>query len=552
VPSLPGLIAPDGTVWLPGRWPPLDGDTPPAAVARQPPTFPDAQDLAEGSGTRSFTAVATNANDWLVVEYECEQSGATSAATPSGGGLTYNVPSGGDTGQVGANDGRVIYWTAQDTAGHASLTVQIAPAGSLLYRARLTVVRGSDGVGNSAATTGGTNAQTVSLGRQQDDSAVFMAVVDWSAGSITGLTWTPGGSTTASQIGTGATYMFGRWDDSGAAGTATTGLSSPAHTTPSIVVLEMLGTTATGGPATRTAADTAAATDTATRLVGLARTAADTAAATDAAPRTASFARTVADTAAATDAAVGVGGGNNRTASDTASATDTATRTLGLAGRTASDTAAATDAASRAAPKTRTTADTASATDAATRTWTAARTTADTAAASDTATRAATKTRTAADTAAATDTASRTAPRARTAADTASASDTTAGSSAGNLQRTAADTAAATDAATRSAITRARAAADAATASDTATRTAPHARVATDTAAATDAAVGAVNQSFTRTAADAATTTDVAAGSVSSFTVGQLTATMAAAATMTAAVAPTSTLGASISRGGPS
>src|SRR3546814_7881696 len=58
------------------------------------------------------------------------------------------------------------------------------------------------------------------------NSAMFMTVGDWSAGNVGTPVWTPGGATTASQRQTSvATYIFGRWNDSGSTATASHGIS---------------------------------------------------------------------------------------------------------------------------------------------------------------------------------------------------------------------------------------------------------------------------------------------------------------------------------------
>jgi murein DD-endopeptidase MepM/ murein hydrolase activator NlpD len=200
------------------------------------PSFPDSANLTEGSGARGFSAVTTQAGDYLVVEAVVENGlDPDSDITPSGGGLTY-TPQNDVSGDF--DDVRVYQWTALDSTG-GSRTVTLTPTGTLDYYGRLTVVRGSDGPAN---TTSSSTGQTVSASWTDKKSTMFMTVGDWSAGSVGSPTWIPSGSTTASQQGSGATYIFGRLDSTGAAGTATHGISSPSYTTPSIAILEMLGT----------------------------------------------------------------------------------------------------------------------------------------------------------------------------------------------------------------------------------------------------------------------------------------------------------------------
>jgi len=199
------------------------------------PTFPDAKDLVEGTGTRAFAAVTTTAADWLVVEIMTEQNTGGETFPPSGGGLTYTLQN--DAG-VGGGDCRHLHYTAPDVAG-GSRTVTITPnSGTRLYRARLTVVRGSDGPGTGKGTS--VSAQTVNVTRQRNNSALFMTVGDFAAGAIGTPVWIPEGLTVASQQGSGATYLFGRLDDADTADAALSGISTPSYATPSVAVLEML------------------------------------------------------------------------------------------------------------------------------------------------------------------------------------------------------------------------------------------------------------------------------------------------------------------------
>jgi epidermal growth factor receptor substrate 15 len=494
----------------------------------------------------------------LVVLEVTYGSGATPTTISQASGATMTLAS-----DLSDTSIRTATYTRFFVTGDTAPTFTLSTARS--WATKTTAFRGVDTVhrfgpnDNDFQQTAQASSTSYASGSLTPDEDLAMAVLVWggkiAAGGTQTITvasgWTDTGA--INQCNIAATTNV--WCDIQYQALGTAAATSESVTIGTAAVgqgtILALNPAPAGGALSRTAADTASATDTATRSVAEARTAADTASASDSAPRIASFARSASDTASATDTAVGVGGGNSRTASDAASATDTASRTLGLATRTTADTASALDTVTRTAPKTRTTADTASASDTATRTWAAARTATETASATDAGARLVAFARSASDTATAADAATRTAPRIRTASDTASATDTAAGSTSGNLQRTATDTTQATDTATRSAITWARSTADTAQAVDAATRTAPRTRIVSDTAAAADVAVGVVNHSFTRTAADTANAADTASGTVVAFTVGQLTATLAALTTLTAADAPTATLTATATRGGP-
>lgn len=210
------------------------------------PTFPASQNLVEGTGNRSFSSVTTSAGDYLVVEVVGEDA-ALANVTPSHASLTFTKQN--DVGT--ASHCRVQHWTAPDAAGGTRVVDMTASTAGRNWRARVTVVRGSTGPGTGKATSGTT--QTVSVTREGANSAMFYAIGDWNTGAVGTPAWTPGGSTTASQQGSAATYIFGRWDDSGSTATASHGISSPSYGAPAIAVLEMKGT-AGGTDATATPA----------------------------------------------------------------------------------------------------------------------------------------------------------------------------------------------------------------------------------------------------------------------------------------------------------
>jgi hypothetical protein len=200
-----------------------------------------ATELAGGSGTRAFAALPTVPGDFIVVSLAEENDDPTTAnsnMTASCSG-SLAVPLKTDTGteNPGAHT-RIMFWTIADATG-GSRTVTITPADSLQrYHARACVVRNASAVGNASNLR---TAQSMSFARSADNSLLYMAVGDWAAGSVGSPVWVPGGTTIAAELQAGvATYIFGRWDDSGTTGTATTGISSPSYTTPSVAVLEML------------------------------------------------------------------------------------------------------------------------------------------------------------------------------------------------------------------------------------------------------------------------------------------------------------------------
>jgi hypothetical protein len=197
------------------------------------PTFGTTQNLAEGTGNRTLTAVTLAAGDYVVVQVIGED-GALANVTPSHASLTFTKwADGGASG-----DTRVQIWVAPDAAGGSRAILCTASIAGRNYRVLATPVSGSGGPVTGAASITG---QTVSYTRTGANSAMFMNVGDWSTGAVGSPAWTPGGATILSQQGAAATYIFGRWDDAGGTGTASHGITSPAYTTPAVAVVEMLG-----------------------------------------------------------------------------------------------------------------------------------------------------------------------------------------------------------------------------------------------------------------------------------------------------------------------
>lgn len=200
------------------------------------PTAAATLHLVEGTGTRSFTAQATNANDWLAcaVLVQDDNAGTFPVSETTLGTFAIQL----DTGTGAGARGRIL-WTVMNDAAGGTRTVTITPSvGTRSYRGWLTVVRGSRGPG---AVAGIKTAQLITLARMGYASMILTALMDWSTGAVGTLQWVPGGATIASQQGTNATYIVGRWDNSGPQGSASTGSVGTAYVTPAVAALEMLG-----------------------------------------------------------------------------------------------------------------------------------------------------------------------------------------------------------------------------------------------------------------------------------------------------------------------
>lgn len=242
----------------------------------------------------------------------------------------------------------------------------------------------------------------------------------------------------------------------------------------------------TGAALSRSASDSAPATDTTSASVVLARPVSDTAAAVDTTAQTTARSRSTSDSAPATDT-VGRASTRSRAQSDSAPATDVTVRSALPLARAVSDTGAGTDVDARST----------------------------------------TRSRAQSDTGAGTDATSRALVESRGLTDSAPATDTTSTSGAGGTSRSCSDTAAATDSVARTA-THPRALTDAAAGTDTDARSKAASRVLSDAAAATDVDARATTRS--RSTSDSAPATDAEVGQLSR---GRATADTAAASDTT-------------------
>lgn len=213
--------------------PPSGGRTPPVQISRQT--------LAYGTGTRAFAStITTTAGDWLVVGVVAEANNATFPPTTTGVTFAQQATAPGGDGQ----NARVVYYTGREdpVTGGGTRTVTVTPSnGTHGWGAEVRQYRGSDGPGAAQAA----NSASISLTRTQDDSDVVAAVGDWGTVAPGTPTWIPAGVAGDSTVsGANVTGAFGRDADTDAAGASTYGTSAPAWSRPSVVALEVLGTTA--------------------------------------------------------------------------------------------------------------------------------------------------------------------------------------------------------------------------------------------------------------------------------------------------------------------
>lgn len=205
------------------------------------------------SATKTLT-VTTQAGDRIVVGGGSEDSPAT-LNTPTGNSLTYTLAQ----SIVVANYCATYAWTATDAAGGTnwSLAVTGNIPGGQFWGITAYVFRDSDGFGASAKTNVTTGAPSLALTTGQADSAIVCVNADWNTVDGASRTWrTINGITPTAGNGLEKNYFRDAvryaaynayWDNAGAAGSKTTGLSAPSGQAYGIIAVEVLGT-AGGAP----------------------------------------------------------------------------------------------------------------------------------------------------------------------------------------------------------------------------------------------------------------------------------------------------------------
>jgi hypothetical protein len=224
------------------------------------PTFIQEAETAWNSTTtpKTTASFAVQTGDVLVaIGVIADSNGVDDNLTVSGGSLTWTVPTNGRV-KVNQYTGVVIY-TATATSS-TSITVSFASAASpsAWFGGNVLTFRGSGGVGVSAKTNVLSGAPSLSITPGAANSAIVAVSGDWAAADGTTRTWrTVNGITPTSGNGLEVTYfrdaaqytVYGAyWNDAGAAGAQTVGLSVPSGQKYSIVAVEILGTAAVAVP----------------------------------------------------------------------------------------------------------------------------------------------------------------------------------------------------------------------------------------------------------------------------------------------------------------
>lgn len=167
--------------------------------------------------------------------------------TPTSSGITFSAGPAHDL----TNYTEVGSWYGTVTSG-TSINVSISNSGSAIqWGFEVWVWRGSDGLGATNKANATTGGPSVSLTTTGANSAVICAGGDWNAAATTGKTWRTVNSITptsgnglekvAAQQGSAYTVYSAYWDDVGATGAKTFGMSAPSQKY-AYVAIEVKGT----------------------------------------------------------------------------------------------------------------------------------------------------------------------------------------------------------------------------------------------------------------------------------------------------------------------
>lgn len=224
-----------------------------------PPTFVQKAETAWGTTT---TPKSTTSFDDLVGDILVSLGGAAggeqTAVIPTLTGETFTgLESVGTSFTSARADGRAA---TVASAGTGDVVSEAASGTTVKFGANVLTFRGSDGIGAHTSVNGGSGGPSLALTTLQANSAIAVISVDWNAVDGTTRTWRTVNSITPT-AGNGLELTYFRdsvaytvyvayYNDVGAIGAKTVGLSAPVGQIFSMVAIEIKGTTAvaTKGP----------------------------------------------------------------------------------------------------------------------------------------------------------------------------------------------------------------------------------------------------------------------------------------------------------------
>jgi len=218
-------------------------------------SFVSYTDVTSGFGTnsspRSTASISVNNGDTLVAVGAIEGQALVGAETIAiaGGGLVWN-----NDQYVNAQDFVVAYSWSTTATSTTSFTVTFTRTASnnlLWWGGGVYVFRNSTGIGATNKTNVNGGAPTLSLNVTANNSTIVTVNGDWSAQDGTSRTWNTINSITPT-IGNGLEKIYFRnsshysaysayWNDVGASGSKSTGISAPGSQKYSIISVEVKG-----------------------------------------------------------------------------------------------------------------------------------------------------------------------------------------------------------------------------------------------------------------------------------------------------------------------
>jgi len=218
------------------------------------PTFVSETETAYDSATdpKTTSSISVLAGDRLVA-YANNGDQGDGDISISGGSLTWSNP----VAVSVASNCELWMWTATVDVDK-SMTVTFDRAGAAgSFGGGVQVFRASDGFGNSASTNS-TGGPSLAVTMAQANSAIVVASADWNAVDGASRTWRTVNSVTPTAgnnlersyvlIGSGFTEYAAYYDDAGATGSKTVGLSAPVGQKFSIGAVEVKGTASSTSP----------------------------------------------------------------------------------------------------------------------------------------------------------------------------------------------------------------------------------------------------------------------------------------------------------------
>lgn len=214
---------------------------------------------AASASTKTTASFTTLAGDILVGVAGSEDNGRAPGSI-GGGGLTWT-----EKNRVAvATYCQALIASATATAQSMTANIPGFNGNANFYGLNVLTFRASDGVGATAKTNVLSGAPSLSITTTQDNSAIVVVVLDWSAQDGTSRTWRTVNSITPT-AGNGMERTYFRdaaaytayaayYSDAGTAGAKTVGISAPGSQKYSIVALEVKGSGSVDATVTAVAA----------------------------------------------------------------------------------------------------------------------------------------------------------------------------------------------------------------------------------------------------------------------------------------------------------